>query len=123
MIPSRLTARVTLECLAIVVVLSVPAAWLGGGPAAIGVLAGGALAAVNFHALAGGAATVSARLPARGAGAVWLLASGARFAVVLAVCAALFVTGWAHPIAVLVGLTVLPCQLVRQGLRLDRESG
>ncbi|HEY3064235.1 MAG TPA: ATP synthase subunit I [Methylomirabilota bacterium] len=104
----------TLESSGIALALALPAAWMGGGPAAVGVLAGGGLAVLDFRALA-------ARVAGRGAsgslGLVWLLASGLRLTLVLATCAVLFAMGWAHPVALLVGLTVLPCNLIACGLR------
>jgi hypothetical protein len=119
MTPSRLTARVTLESSGIALALALPAAWIGGGPAAVGVLAGSGLAVLDFRALAARATdtvTGSAR------GLVWLLAYGLRFSLVLLVCAVLFATGWVHPVALLVGLTVLPCNLIARGLRGARET-
>ena len=114
MTPSKLTARVTLESFGIALALSVPAAWLAGGSAAVGVLAGGALAVLDFRALAARAVATG---PGAALGLVWLLAYGARFGLVLLACALLFGGGWAHPVALLVGLTVLPCDLVVHGLR------
>ena len=114
MTPSRLTARVTLESSGIALALALPAAWIGGGPAAVGVLAGGGLAILDFRALAARAAYTIAGGPL---GPLWLLAYGLRFALVLTACAVLFATQWAHPVALLVGLTVLPCNLVARGLR------
>ena len=49
MTPGELTTRVTLDTCAVVAALAAVAAWLGGAPAGLGVLAGGALAMVNFR--------------------------------------------------------------------------
>ena len=119
MTPSRLTARVTLESSGIALVLALPAAWIGGAPAAVGVLAGSGLAVLDFRALA---ARVTNIVGGRALGLMWLLAYGLRFSLVLLACAVLFATEWAHPVALLVGLTVLPCNLVARGLRSARET-
>src|SRR5947199_348825 len=52
MTPSNMTARVTAATCVLVALLAAPAGWLGGSTAALGVLAGGALAVVNFRWLA-----------------------------------------------------------------------
>jgi hypothetical protein len=114
-----LTARVTLESSGIALALALPAAWIGGGPAAVGVLAGGGLAVLDFRALA---ARATDTMTGRALGPVWLLAYGLRFSLVLFACAVLFATEWVHPVALLVGLTVLPCNLIARGLRGARET-
>ena len=87
----------------------------------MGVLAGGAVAVVNFRWLAAlAAATTSA---GRAPGAAWLALAGLRFAVSTAVCAVLFLSGAAHPVALLAGFTALPCVLVARGLAAAREAG
>ena len=115
MTASELTARVTLTTAIAVLPLTLAGTWLGGVPGALGVLAGGALALGSFRALA-------ARATAATVSTAWLLTAALRFAAVAAVAALLFVQGWAHPLAVLAGYTVLPVMLVAQGLRLARES-
>src|SRR5881396_211836 len=92
---SELRLRVTAESAVIVVVLAVVAATLGGARVGLGVLAGGALAIASFWRLAGDAASVSSTT-------------------------VLLVLDWAHPVALVFGLTILPCDLVAQGLRLAR---
>jgi ATP synthase I chain len=119
MTPSRLTARVTLESSGIALALALPAAWIGGGPAAVGVLAGGGLAVLDFRALA---ARITDTVTEGRRELAWLLAYGLRFTLMLLACAVLFAMGWAHPVALLVGLTVLPCNLVARGLRGGNET-
>ena len=51
----------------------------------------------------------------------WIFGAGVRFAVLFVAFAALCAGGYAHPVAVVVGLTVLPCALIAQGLRSARE--
>src|SRR2546429_9067074 len=70
--PSKVTARVSAVTCALVAVLAAPAWWLGGPTAALGVLAGGALAVVNFRWLVARAITSSAGV----AGGAWV--GGAR---------------------------------------------
>jgi hypothetical protein len=38
------------------------------------------------------------------------------------VTAGLLGSGWAHPVGVVIGLTVLPCILIMRGLALAREG-
>jgi hypothetical protein len=45
------------------------------------------------------------------------MGAGARYAALFVAFAALCAGGWAHPVAVVVGLTVLPCALIVGGLR------
>jgi hypothetical protein len=118
---SELRLRVTVETAIVVAALALPAAWLAGSSAAIGVLAAGALTVGNFWWLSRAASTASDRSAPRPAAAGWALGAGARFAVLFAAFAALCAGGYAHPVAVVVGLSVLPCALIAQGLRSARE--
>jgi hypothetical protein len=99
--------------------LALVAGWLGGRAAFLGIGAGAAVALVDFWWL-------SARVDAIGEdapGAVaWLGAAGLRLTGVALAVAALFLTGQFHPLALVVGLAVLPCALVARGLRLGREG-
>jgi hypothetical protein len=54
--------------------------------------------------------------------APWPLLAGLRFAAVAGVAGLLFVHGWAHPVAWLVGYSALPLAVVLQGLRMAREE-
>lgn len=115
MTPSELTKRVALTMVVLIVPAALVGAWLGGAAGAVGVLAGGALALVSFVALAARAASATP-------GIGWMLAAGLRFVAVAAVATALFVAGWAHPVAVVAGYSALPFAAVLQGLRLAREE-
>jgi dipeptide/tripeptide permease len=125
---TRLTTRVAAETLVIAGLLALPAAWLGGASAGLGVLAGGALAALNFWWLTARAAAATSAPPAsappgtRPPATGWLAAAGLRLAVVAVICGVLFANGWAHPVALIVGITVLPCDLIAQGLRATSEA-
>ena len=115
MTPSNMTARVTAATCALVALLAAPAGWLGGSTAALGVLAGGALAVVNFRWLAARAVVVASS--AGVAGGAWLVGAGLRLAAFAAACAVLLALEWAHPVALLAGLSVLPCAVIVEGLR------
>ena len=117
---SELTTGVTQRTTLMVLLTALGGGWLGGAPGALGVLAGGALALVSFRLLAARLRAVAA---AGTPGAPWPVLAGLRFAVVAAVAATLFVSGWAHPVAWLVGYTALPLAVVLQGLRLAGEEG
>jgi hypothetical protein len=103
----------------VVVAAALPGAWLGGAGGALGVLTGGALAILSSLLLASRVAAIGA-----GPGLVvpWGLLAGVRFAAVSGVAAVLFVAGWVHPVAWLVGYSALPLAVVLQGLRLARAE-
>jgi hypothetical protein len=111
--------RVTIDAGFLAVGLGLGGAWLGGRTVLFGILAGAALALADFWWL-------SARVEAVGADApgalLWLGAAGLRLGGVAVAVAALFVTGWFHPVGLVAGLAVLPCALVARGLRVAREG-
>jgi hypothetical protein len=118
MTPGELTARVTLDTCAAAAVLAAVGGLVVGAPAAGGVLAGGALAVLSFRWLVARAAIVMA---AGGAPvAAWVVGAGLRFAACMVACALLLKSGWADPIALVVGFTVLPCDVVVRGLAAAR---
>jgi hypothetical protein len=112
---SNATTRVTIETLVAAVVLTAPAAWLGGSRAALGVAVGALLVVLNFRWLAGRAVAAVGAGQLRGS--LWLVAAGLRFAVVAAVCAIVFSLRAVDPVGLVVGITVLPVALVAHGLR------
>jgi hypothetical protein len=121
MTPSELMRRVTRDVCALGVALMVAAAWLGGVAGALGVAAGIALALGNFRWLVARAcATTSTAGATR---ALWSIGAGLRFVAFAAACAALLAAGWAHPVALVAGLTALPCAVVGHGLRAARQEG
>jgi hypothetical protein len=109
--------RATIETAATVGVLAVFAASVGGPDFGIGVLAGGALALVNLWWLARRLVAVST-----GSSAAWSLGAVVRLAAAAVAIAVVLGTGLAHPVAVVGGLTVLPCVLVIRGLAAAREA-
>jgi hypothetical protein len=119
---SDLRLRVTMETAIVVAALALPAAWLAGPSGALGVLAAGALTAGNFWWLSRAAAGASDPASPRRDVAGWVFGAGLRYAVLFVAFAGLCAGGYAHPVAVVVGLTVLPCALIVQGLRSARAS-
>ena len=118
---SDLRLRVTMETAIAVAALALPAAWFAGPSGAVGLLAAGALTAGNFWWLSRAAASASDPAAPRRDVAGWVFGAGVRFAVLFFAFAALCAGGYAHPVAVVIGLTVLPCALIAQGLRSARE--
>ena len=114
---SDLRLRVTTGTAIAVAALALPAAWLAGPSGALGILAAGALTAGNFWWLSRAAASASDPAAPRRDVAGWIFGAGVRFAVLFVAFAALCAGGYAHPVAVVIGLTVLPCVLIAQGLR------
>src|SRR5262245_14242356 len=114
MSPIELTSRVTWESGGAVATLALASGLVGGVSLAAGVGAGGALAIANFRWLAGRVAKALDGMPAVGG---WAFGFGLRLVVLGGATAALMGSGWAHPIGVVVGLTVLPVALVLRGLR------
>ena len=114
--------RVTRDTCVVAALLALPTVWLAGGAGGLGVLAGALLAAANFVWLARRASAMGqdpARTWSTGA---WLLASGVRFLSLALACAVLLKLALVHPVALLGGLTVLPCAVIVQGLRAARKD-
>ncbi len=112
MTPTELTLRVTLWSGVALAALAVPSAWLGGPRAALGLVAGGALAVLSFRWLAGRAvALVPGAAPSP-----WAMLATLRWIAVAAAVSALLVSGLAHPAALLAGTVVLPCAVLVVGL-------
>jgi hypothetical protein len=121
MTASELTGGVSRATALAVALAAAVGGWVGGGPGALGVLAGGALGLGGFWVLAARLRAVTTAGPTLTA--PWPLLAGLRFGVVAAVAAVLFVSGWVHPVAWLIGYSALPVAVVLQGLRLAREEG
>jgi hypothetical protein len=120
MSPADLTSRVSRDACVLGVALAGPAAYLAGAPAALGALAGAGLAVGNFRWLAASAARALDAGPAR---PLWTIGAALRFGAVVAACGALLATGAAHPVALLAGLTMLPCAVVARALSAARREG
>jgi hypothetical protein len=109
-----LVSRVTLHCLAAIAALAAGAGWLAGLPGAAGAAAGGAIALLHFRLVARGAAGV---LRGEGGFTLGLTGLGLRSAGAFGALALTLAGGWAHPLAVLAGLSVLPPVLIAEGVR------
>ena len=108
-----LAARVTWTGAATVAAMTAGAWWLAGVPAAAGVSGGGAIALVNFRWLARDVGRATA-LIAEGSTGVGRL--GLRQVFTFGALGLLVAQGWAHPVAVVIGLAALPPVLLAQGL-------
>jgi hypothetical protein len=120
MTPSELTTRVTLDTCTAVGALAAVGWWLMGAPIGLGVLAGGVLAVVNFRWLVARVAIATAS--GSGSAAAWVIGAGLRFTACAAACGILLAYGWAHPVALVAGLTVLPCDVIARGLTSARTE-
>jgi hypothetical protein len=120
MTPSELMWRVTRDVCVVGAPLALAAAWLAGAAGAVGAAGGIVLALGNFRWLVG---RVRTQADAPGAArALWSVTAGLRLAALGGLCAALLASGWAHPVALVAGLTALPCALVGHGLRAARQE-
>lgn len=111
-----LAARVTWTGAATVAALAVGAGWLAGVPAAAGVSGGGGIALVNFHWLARDVGRATALIAEGSPGVGRLSRMGLRQLFTFGALGLLVAQGWAHPVAVAVGLAALPPVLLAQGL-------
>ena len=109
-----LVSRITLHCLVLIAALAAGAGWLAGLPGAAGAAAGGAIALLHFRWLARGAAGA---LRGEGGFALGLTGLGLRSAGAFGALALTLAGGWAHPLAVIAGLSVLPPVLIAAGVR------
>ena len=116
---SSVTTRVTIDAAILTGALALGGAWFGGRTVCFGILAGALLALADFWWLSARLEAVATSAPSAVA---WLGTAGLRLAGVAVAVAALFVTGWFHPVGLVAGLAVLPCALVARGLRLAREG-
>src|SRR5881409_2050290 len=109
MTPSDLTSRVSRDACVLGMAVAGPAAWLGGLDGALGAAAGAVIAVGNFRWLA---SRVTGGLDAGSTiRALW------RLAALAAAVGLVLVSGHAHPLAVVCGLSVLPVAVVAHGLR------
>lgn len=117
-----LTARVLRLGAGSVAALAVAAWWVGGAPAAAGVLGGGLLGLVNFGWLHREVAGVAERVAGGQPGAATLRRLGLRQVAVLGGLGLLIGLGLGHPVGVAVGLAAVPPVLLVEGLRAAREA-
>jgi hypothetical protein len=114
---SNLTSRMSRDACVLGTAVAAPAAWLGGLDGALGAAAGAIIAVGNFRWLA---SRVTARLDGSTGRALWTLAAGLRLGVLTAGVGLVLVSGHAHPLAVVAGLSVLPVSVVFHALRAAR---
>lgn len=96
--------------------MTVGAWWLAGVSAAVGVGGGGAIALVNFRWLARDVSRATALVAEGQTGVGRISRIGLRQLVTFGALGLLVAQGWAHPVAVGVGLAALPPVLLAQGL-------
>jgi len=111
--------RVTGTMLLALVAVTICGGIIAGRPAALGTLAGGLIALGSFRWVARGVAGASMSLAGRGI-AFSGLAVGVRHVVLFSALAFVLWSGAAHPVAVLVGLSLLPPVVIALGLSAAR---
>jgi len=114
-----LVNRVMISCAALLLPLSLAAALLAGLAAFLGVLIGGVVAFGNLLWISRASAQALGLLGSR---PLWLLGLGLRHLALFAALAFPLWSGQTHPLALVVGLSVLPPVLLLQGLRSARRA-
>jgi len=115
--------RVTWAGAGMVAAMSAGAWWAIGLQAAAGVGGGGAIAIVNFRWLARDVGRALSVVAEGRPGLARIGRLGLRQLVVLGALGLLVAQGWVHPLAVGLGLAVLPPVLLIQGLLNARKEG
>lgn len=116
-------ARVTWVGTWMVVAMTAGAWWLFGAPTAAGVAGGGAIAFLNFRWLARDLGRALAVVTDGRPGLGRIGRIGLRQFLILGALGVLIAQGWAHPVAIGVGLAALPPVLLVQGLLNARLVG
>ncbi len=112
-----LVGRASATALTALVPVSLICGWLAGWPGALGALSGGLLSLGSLHWLSRGVRSTTVFLAGGRAHPLWGIALGLRYTVLFGAVVALLWSGIAHPVALLVGLSVLPPVLIVLGLR------
>lgn len=112
----ELVARVNRTTLALLIPVSVAAALIGGAAGGFGTMAGGLLSLGSFHWLTRGVRSAGAFFGGR-AHPLWAIGLGLRYMLLFGAIATLLGTGIAHPVGLMVGLSVLPPVVIVVGLR------
>src|SRR5690349_3549378 len=115
--PTELTARVSRDACVLGAAVAAPAAWLGGLDGALAAAAG--IAVGNFRWLAARVTT-----PADGSAgrALWAVSAMLRLSVLAAAVTLAILSGHAHPLGIIAGLSVLPVAIITRGLRDARSE-
>ncbi len=120
MTPGDLTARVSRDACVLGAAVTAPAAWLGGLDGALGAAAGAVIAVGNFRWLASRVtAAVGAASTER---PLWTLGAALRLAALAGALTLVLLSGHAHPLAIVAGLSVIPVTVIAQGLRAARDG-
>jgi len=114
--------RVSMITLVLLTLVTTAGGVLAGWPGALGGLAGGLTSLGSFRWIASGVAR-AATPGSRGGLAMSALGVGVRHLALFGALALVLVSGAAHPVALLVGLSVLPPVLIAVGLRETRVAG
>jgi len=117
-----LAARVSWTGGLTVAVMTAAAWWLAGVSAAAGVAGGGAIALLNFRWLARDVSRATALVVGGQAAGGRISRIGLRQLATFGALGLLVAQGWAHPVAVGVGLATLPPALLAAGLLGAREE-
>jgi hypothetical protein len=120
MTPSELASRVARDACVLGAALTGPAAWLGGLDGALGAAAGAGIAVGNFRWLA--ARVRAAADDASTERRLWTLGAGLRLGALAAAVALVLLSGHAHPLAIVAGLSVIPVAVIARGLAAARET-
>lgn len=118
--PTDLTSRVARDACVLGAAVAAPAAWLGGLDGALGAAAGAGIAVGNFRWLA---ARVTTQANASAGRALWVLSAMLRLAALAGAVALAILSGHAHPLGIVAGLSVLPIAVIARGLREARAEG
>ncbi len=114
----RWVARVGAACL---LPLALAGFLLAGPHGGLGVLAGGAIALGNLWLLARGSDRTFGLVTGRRVPPLWVLSLGLRYLALFGTLGLLLWSGGIHPVALIVGLSVLPPVLIAYALRSSRE--
>ena len=120
---AELAAKVTWSGGLTVAAITAGAWWVAGAPAAAGVGGGGAIALLNFRWLARDVSRATALIGEGGITVGRIGRVGLRQVVTFGALGVLIAQGWAHPVAVGIGLAALPPVLLAQGLLDARKDG
>jgi len=120
---TELAAKVTWSGGLTVAAITAGAWWVAGAPAAAGVGGGGAIALLNFRWLARDVSRATALIGEGGITVGRIGRVGLRQVVTFGALGVLIAQGWAHPVAVGIGLAALPPVLLAQGLLDARKDG
>jgi len=116
-----LVARVSRTALAIATLAAAGGGFLAGPSGALGVLAGALISVWSFRWLARGAQRATASFAGGHARPLWVLALALRYLVLFGLIVVLLRAGL-HPVAVMVGLALLPPILIAHGWQSARAA-